>query len=326
MANIFGSPPAILPLPENKNRPLWSVMVPVYNCAKFLPQTLESILMQDIPEAKMQIEVVDDSSTDADVELLVNNIGKGRVRYYRQATNVGNLRNFETCLNRSQGRFIHLLHGDDKVRQGYYHKIEDLFRRYPEAGAAFTRYRYIDEYDCTLHDKRPEMQHEGILPNWLTAIGECQRIQYAAIVVKREVYEKLGTFYGPSYGEDWEMWVRIARDYPVAYSPEVLAEYRMHHDSVSGSKYRSGEHLQDLLTVMKLIQEHLPDENKQTILSKSRRYYASYGLKIAEKLWNRFHDREIVEAQIKQILNLDRSPKLYLLIALFYLKTFFKKA
>jgi len=30
------------------------------------------------------------------------------------------------------------------------------------------------------------------------------------MVVKREVYEKLGGFYGVEYGEDWEMWVRIA--------------------------------------------------------------------------------------------------------------------
>ena len=45
-------------------RPLWSVMIPTYDCAKYLPQTLHSVLEQDPGSGQMQIEVVDDASTD----------------------------------------------------------------------------------------------------------------------------------------------------------------------------------------------------------------------------------------------------------------------
>jgi glycosyltransferase involved in cell wall biosynthesis len=65
----------------------------------------------------MQIEVVDDGSTDADKEALVKQTGKGRVEYYRQPENVGSLRNFETRLNRATGHYIHILHGDDKSKK-----------------------------------------------------------------------------------------------------------------------------------------------------------------------------------------------------------------
>jgi hypothetical protein len=51
--------------------------------------------------------------------------------YYRQQQNVGN---FETCINRSKGKYIHLLHGDDKIDFGFYNEIETLFHNFPKLG------------------------------------------------------------------------------------------------------------------------------------------------------------------------------------------------
>src|SRR5664279_5541505 len=108
---IPSTPPEIKPVADNIHRPLWSVMIPTYNCSQYLIDNLQSILEQDPGPGLMQIEVVDDYSTDTDVEYLVQKIGKGRVNYYRQPVNVGSIRNFETCLNRAKGQYIHLLHG-----------------------------------------------------------------------------------------------------------------------------------------------------------------------------------------------------------------------
>src|SRR5215218_3673985 len=141
MKTATDTPPVIAPVTAG-HRPQWSVMIPVYNCAVFLPQTLESVLQQDPGTDRMQIEVVDDASTDADVEAIVAQVGNGRISYFRQPQNVGSLKNFETCLNRAQGLYIHLLHGDDKVRHGYYKKIGQLFDQFPESGAAYCRYAY----------------------------------------------------------------------------------------------------------------------------------------------------------------------------------------
>jgi GT2 family glycosyltransferase len=326
MSIITLEPPAIQPALQLKQNPILSVMIPVYNCGQFIAEALKSVLEQGFLEEEMQIEVVDDDSTDIDVEALVSHVGKGRIRYYKQPNNVGSLKNFTTCINRAEGKLIHLLHGDDKVKPGYYAKILELFKKYPQAGAAFTRYSCIDENGTKLQDKSPEMAQEGILKNWLLTIGERQRIQYAAITVRRAVYEQLGGFLGPNYGEDWEMWVRIAKHYPIAYSPAILADYRMHTSSISGKKFLTGEHLQDLYYVMLLIQKHLPHDKKQSILNKSRKYYASYGIKIAEKLWNTLHDKQVVKAQIRQSLNLHSSLKLYVLIGILYYKITFSSA
>jgi glycosyltransferase involved in cell wall biosynthesis len=81
--------PTITPLPSDELRPLWSVMIPAYNCAQFLRETLQSVLAQDPGPEIMQIEVVDDCSTRDDPEAVVAELGRGRVSFFRQPQNVG---------------------------------------------------------------------------------------------------------------------------------------------------------------------------------------------------------------------------------------------
>src|SRR5688572_11555315 len=184
MVRIPSAPPVILPLSVEK-RPLWSVMIPVYNNIEFLEEAMTSVMLQNIPEAEMEIEVIDDASTDGDVKTLVQNIGNGRIKYFNQVTNAGSLRNFETCINRSKGYLVHILHADDRVRNHYYKIIGELLEQYPDAGAAFCRFGYIDERGRKLYNQPAESSRKGILNNWLFRIAEKQRIQYASITVRR---------------------------------------------------------------------------------------------------------------------------------------------
>ena len=323
MIRIPSSPPHIPALSPGEKRPLWSVMIPVYNCIGYLEETIKSVLIQALSEQDMQIEVVDDASTDADVESLVNNISKGRIKYFRQVTNVGSIRNFETCINRSTGKLIHILHGDDRVRDGYYKTIGDLFDKYPEVGAAFCRFTYINEKGDEIFPHPIESDREGILKDWLIRVAEKQRIQYAAITVRREVYETLGGFYGLTYGEDWEMWVRIAKYYQVAYTPQILAEYRKHTQSISGNKFLKGEYMHDVNSAMELIQAHLLPGQKKRILKKSKRFHSAYALKIDNQHWRGWHNEKIVRVNVIEGLkmqvnffNLLKTAKIYLKILL----------
>jgi glycosyltransferase involved in cell wall biosynthesis len=325
MERIPSSPPIITPLPANEQRPLLSVMIPVYNCAQFLPIVLESVLSQDMGAALMQIEVVDDASTDADVAAIVQQLGKGRVSYYRQPENVGSLRNFETCINRSRGQLVHLLHGDDRVKAGFYKKLSALFEQYPEAGAAFCNYCFIDDTGKITHGHPPEAKEAGILKDWLPRIAELQRIQYVTIVVRRQVYEKLGSFYGMTYGEDWEMWVRIARYYPIAYTPEILAEYRLHSGSISSRMGDSGENIPCLLKSHTLIQEHIMQENlsakdKKKIIDKGKQHCALHSILLAYRIWKKTHNKLLALEFVKTALSLSKTPLIYFHVFKFYIK------
>ena len=77
---------------------MWSVMIPTFNCAPFLGETLRSVLAQDPGPAEMQICVVDDGSTKDDPETVVGEIGRGRVAFVRNAVNLGATRNFNRCI------------------------------------------------------------------------------------------------------------------------------------------------------------------------------------------------------------------------------------
>ena len=74
----------------------------------------------------MQIEVVDDCSNKDDPEAVVKSLGRGRVEFHRKSKNAGPIANFNTCIERSRGRYVHILHGDDTVEDGYYRMHSEI--------------------------------------------------------------------------------------------------------------------------------------------------------------------------------------------------------
>lgn len=322
---IPDSPPVIKPVPEGVERPLWSVMIPVYNCAYFLPELLNSVLSQAFDADEMQIEVVDDCSTDADIKKLVCQVGKGRVSYYRQPQNVGSLRNFETCLNRSRGQYIHLLHGDDKLLPGFYNTMTATFGKFPQAGAAFCKHQHVDYKGTPRYNVVSEDRDAYILPNWLETLAVRQQPQYVAMVVKRSVYEHLGAFYGVVYGEDWEMWMRIAKHYPVAFIPKILAQYRQHEESISGSSYATGKNIEDIAKVINTINTYLPREKREYLKHAARKHYAYYAFAKRSGIWKRTHKHEPGFGFFRQVLKMHTDPKLVAKTVSFIANIYFYK-
>jgi hypothetical protein len=169
-----------------------------------------------------------------------------------------------------------------------------------------------------MYNQKAEMDNEGILENWVVRLGERQRIQYASIVVKREVYEALGSFYGVEYGEDWEMWMRIASRYKMGYIPEVLAEYRRHESSISGKSFLTGKNMTELQVVMNNIQHYLPEEKRDEVIKTSKKFYSHYALKTANALWKNLRHRSGAVAQVKAAWNMSRDVKLLYKIVKLY--------
>lgn len=245
--------------------PTWSVMIPTYHCAGYLRQTLESVLAQDPGPEDMQIEVVDDASTEDDPAGVVAELGGGRVTFHRHPQNLGHVRNLNSCIQRSRGTLVHLLHGDDRVRPGFYAAMRRPFEDRPDVGAAFCRHAIIDENGRVLSISPLERKDPGVLEDWLPMITVRQRLQTPAMVVRRRVYADVGGFDERirASGEDWEMWVRIAARYPIWFEPDPLAEYRAHSISLKLRSYPSGQNVRDERRVIEIIRSRLaldPDD------------------------------------------------------------------
>ena len=325
ITRIPKTPPVILPVPPTEERPLWSVVIPTYNCYNLLKQTLHSVLLQDPGPDVMQIDVVDDCSTDGDVEALVQEIGNGRIGFYRQPRNVGSLRNFETCLNRAKGKFIHLLHGDDLVLEGFYKEMEAMFVKFPQAGAAFSNYSSIDSNNKITLPGLPQMNVTGIFEDFLFQIAQRQLLQAAAMVVKREVYEHLGSFFAVHYGEDWEMWTRIAAHYPVAYSPKCLALYRggqEHTTSITSNSLKTGQNIRDIKKVIEIVQEYLPREKRKELKRRAIKNYSRHYAKASSRIYQ--YDRQAAFVQANGALMMHRDIQTIYWVMKLYLKHFRK--
>src|SRR5688572_21703403 len=165
----------VRPMAGGVPRPRWSVMIPTYRCAHLLRATLESVLAQDPGPQAMQIEVVDDASDD-DPEAVVKAVAGDRVAFLRHPRNLGHVANFHACLVRSRGEIVHLLHGDDLVRPGFYTALGRGFEIFPELGAAFCRSVYIDADGAEMGLVPAEQAQAGLLQDALARLASEQRI------------------------------------------------------------------------------------------------------------------------------------------------------
>lgn len=287
MNELHYSSPSIPSVPNDIVRPLWSVMIPTYNCANYLRETLSSVLAQDLGSDIMQIMVVDDHSTKDDPETVVHEVGKGRVEFYRQPQNVGMTKNYETCLKLSRGHLIHQLHGDDCVKQGFYEKLQQAFEHQPEIGAAFCRTIFVDSQGHQQGITDLECSNSGVLEQqWLKRIAGICCIPTPSIVVRRKVYEHLGGFNHRfrCAAEDWEMWARIAANYPIWFEPELLAVYRRHPRSNTRRNLVNGIFVEDQIRAIEMMQGYLADKVPNAIFRQSRQNWAFYSLGTAEQL------------------------------------------
>jgi glycosyltransferase involved in cell wall biosynthesis len=296
------------PVPSGEPGPLWSVMIPAFNCAQYLAKTLESVLAQDPGQNLMQIEVVDDHSTMGDPAEVARTVGRGRVGFHQQPANVGHIRNFETCISRARGRLVHLLHGDDYVLDGFYKTMERAFRDAPGCGAAFCRSAYLDSSAESQSLTPLVRQSPGILPNAAATLALEQVVMTPAMVVRRSVYERLGAFDSRLMcAEDWEMWVRIASHYPVWFEPQPLAVYRMHSDSNTGRNTRSGRDARYIHLAIDLMAAYLPAEQARSVTLRTKKTYARSAIDTATSLLQR-RDFEGARNVAREAFRLSRSP------------------
>jgi glycosyltransferase involved in cell wall biosynthesis len=241
-------------------------MIPVYNSTKYLARTLESVLDQDLGPARMQIEVIDGYSTKDLPEPLVETIGRGRVSLFRHSQPLSMAANWNSCIERARGDWVHILHSDDFVLPGFYSRLEESLKNRPDVGAAFTRWTTVDDRDRIIEPSAPQIEKAGLLPDRLDRLGAAQVIQFPAMVVRKSAYQEVGGFRSDLfYALDWEMWVRLAARYPVWYEPELLACYRVHAGSETMRQRRLGEDLADQVKAIPIIESYLPRDSRARV-------------------------------------------------------------
>lgn len=161
------------------------------------------------------------------------------IEVHRFAARAGLAGNWNRCLQLARGHLVHVLHQDDRVQSDFYSVMAAGLDAAPDAGAAFTQHAFIAGDGSLLRTGHLQRAEAGLLDDWLEFVIANLAIQCPAIVVRRAVYEQIGGFDASySYCADYDMWQRIATDYPLWFDPQPLADFRVHEESASTSLIR----------------------------------------------------------------------------------------
>ena len=194
-----------------KNSPTVDVIIPTYNGLPYLKDTISSVLKQAY--TNLQLYVVDDGSTDKGAtKKYVESIKDTRVHYLRKA-NGGQATARNYGIGISSSPYVALLDSDDLWHPDKLKRQVSMMEQSPKMGMVYGFCRVINH-----QGRRVAVQNvarEGDLYKYLLS-GNRIWGSASMVLVRRSVFERLGVFREDFLiGEDWEMWLRIARDYEI---------------------------------------------------------------------------------------------------------------
>lgn len=221
---------------------LVSVIMPTYNCGKFIAQSVESVIAQTVTD--WEICIVDDGSTDNTREVLQPYIDKyPNIRYTRLGKNKGAAVSRTVALHQATGKYVAFLDSDDLWAPD---KLEKQIAYMEENGVLFscTAFRHIDEEGQLLDIVRtpPRKMDYNRMLYMSNPTGNL------TVMYNREA---LGDYdvHPIKKRNDFALWLQILRDVPYCVGmPDVLAFYRIRSNSVTTSsrKYQLVKYHWDL--------------------------------------------------------------------------------
>lgn len=217
------------------DKDLVSIITPAHNAARFVGDTIASVLAQTYAEWEMLI--VDDCSTDDTVAVVRRLIGcEPRIRLTALTQNVGAAAARNVALRQARGRYIAFLDSDDVwVPQ----KLERQLAFMRAGGHAFT----ISSYNVMREDGKPIPGYTIRAPRRLTYRQYLRNtiIGCLTVVIDRQ---QTGDFLMPDIrsSHDMALWLLIMRrGFRVYGLPEPLATYRLVSSSNTAKKWRAAK-------------------------------------------------------------------------------------
>lgn len=216
----------------NDRQRLVSIVLPVHNGEKYLIESIESCRNQTYEN--WELIIIDDCSTDRS-EAIARFFAKEdqRIRYYKNETNLKLPRALNRGFSIARGDYLTWTSDDNYYRP---EAIDKMVRELEETKAefVFTAFSTIDENGYEIKVNRIEEDPVHLIWKY-NIVGAC-------FLYSREVYEKIGE-YDPKYFlcEDYDYWLRVFSEFPVAYIDENLYAYRKHNGTLTSTRLE-GQH------------------------------------------------------------------------------------
>lgn len=233
-----------------------SVVIPLYNKQREIGEAVRSALAQTL--LPREIIVVDDGSTDGGAEI-VRTIGSPLVRLVSQP-NAGVCAARNHGIEESAGEYIALLDADDAWEPGFLAEITAMIDQFPGCGMYCTAFNIVS--DDGLYPAQTPAQR-GVVGNFFRDSAHQYIAIPSACCIPRRVFDNVGLFPdGMKIAEDLYMWIRIARRYPVCFSPERLVRYSRVASNRSATSYTPE---QTVYSFEELYDPNAPEEDREFV-------------------------------------------------------------
>jgi len=247
-----------------------SIVVPLYNKAPYIGRAVSSILNQTFQN--FELVIVDDGSTDEGVSI-IKNFKDPRIKIIHQENSgVSIARN--TGIRNSAGKLIAFLDADDEWTPGHLEALVRLWKGHPQAGMFATAFKVGEPgspFRSPVVRAIPPPPWKGILPNYFEAAARSDfLINSSSVAIPKNVLMDTGGFIpGEGWGEDLDLWMRIALKYPVAFAWEGESIY---HRGISDQVTGSVPHLHQQPMVVRAMNEIKNNHVPATILPYFKEY------------------------------------------------------
>lgn len=209
--------------------PVVTVVLPTYNRGDIITASIQSVLDQTYTD--FELIVVDDASTD-DTDEVVGTFDDNRITYLEHDENKGAPAARNTGIEASEGGYVAFQDSDDEWDP---HKLERQMEAFHAAsesvGVVYTGMRRIRDdkvastpypgVEPTEGDIRPSLCRQNFIPTQVA-------------LVRRECFERVGTFDENAWPlSDWELWIRISKQFQFEFVDEHLVTGEVRGDSIS---------------------------------------------------------------------------------------------
>jgi len=211
-----------------------SVVIPTYNRAGFIVETIRSVLAQTFDD--FEVIVVDDGSTDNTREV-VESFKNHRILYIYQ-TNAGVSAARNTGIKASSGTYIAFVDSDDVLLENALELSVTVLEKSQQVAFSYGKAYLMDDKQHIFGSRQQREKGSYIREGReeiKKAIIKGNHIPTSTIVVRRKHLEEVGHFntFFKNGSEDFDLWVRLATSHAVAYIAKPLIIYRVHASSIS---------------------------------------------------------------------------------------------
>lgn len=242
--------------------PKISIVTPNYNQAKYLEETILSVLNQGYPN--LEYIIIDGGSTDGSVEIIKKY--EDRLSYWESTPDKGMYDAIQKGFTRCTGEIMAWINSDDMYQPKSFFTVAEIFGK-------FERVNWLLGFPSVYDAQGRIVECPHTMRQWSkydVYTGQYRWIQQESVFWRRSLWEKSGSKIDISlkYAGDFELWNRFFRFDQLYVTTAILSGFRMRDDmqlSVSQKDAYDGE-------IQSILSKNVYSEGEQTILDKYKKY------------------------------------------------------